>query len=164
MLLLIKDERPEEALNQLEAFSATGLAAEAALRGWRADAEAAAGRVDKAVRELETLLEDSPAGLSVRDRAEVWAKLMQILIDGQRYDDALARCDQWLSELPAKEQALRQIVQRSRLSILAAAGRQDQYLAEAERLLEAAPDDTGLNNDLGYSWIDAGVNVERAWA
>jgi tetratricopeptide (TPR) repeat protein len=162
VLLLIKDERPEEALNQLEAFSATGLAAETALRGWRADAEAAAGRVDKAVRELETLLEDSPAGLSVRDRAEVWAKLVEILIDGQRYDDALARCDQWLSELPAKEQALRQVVQRSRLSILAAAGWQDQYLAEAERLLEAAPGDTGLNNDLGYSWIDAGVNVERA--
>jgi tetratricopeptide (TPR) repeat protein len=29
-------------------------------------------------------------------------------------------------------------------------------------LLEADPDDTGLNNDLGYSWVDAGINVERA--
>jgi tetratricopeptide (TPR) repeat protein len=100
--------------------------------------------------------------LSARDRAEIWAKLIQILIDAQRYDDALARCDDWLSELPARERVLRFGVERSRLAVLAAAGRQDQYLAEAERLLEADPDDTALNNDLGYSWVDAGVNVDRA--
>ena len=162
ILLLIQDDRPDEALSQLEAFAATGLAAEAALRGWRAEAEAAAGRTDKAVAELDALLEEPPVGLSARDRAEVWAKLITILIEAQRYDDALARCDEWLSELPAKEQAMRLVVERSRLAVLATAGRQEQYLTEAERLLEADPDDTGLNNDLGYSWVDAGINVERA--
>jgi tetratricopeptide (TPR) repeat protein len=162
VLLLIQDNRPDEALCQLDAFSATGVAAEAAVRGWRAEAEAAAGHADKAAGELDALLEDSAAGLSARDRAEIWAKLIEILIDAQRYDDALARCDEWLSELPAREQAMRSVVERSRLAVLAAAGRRDQYLSEAERLLQADPDDTALNNDLGYSWIDAGVNARQA--
>ena len=159
---LIADERPDEALEALKGLDPPSPAAGIAIRGWRAQAEAAAGRPDRAAAELESLLEERDAGLTRLDRADIWQRLMQTLVRAGHYDKALECCEKWFAEVDRGDEHSRVLLLSCRGSILMQADRTDEYIAVAEELLKLDPDDTGLNNDLGYTWVDEGKNLERA--
>jgi tetratricopeptide (TPR) repeat protein len=164
--LLLADDRPEDALEALSDFQPISAQAEVALRGWRARALAAAGRTDAAVAELEALLDEQGA-LAHIERSTVWQQLIHILIGDERYDSALDQCDRWFGELnrldPGSRPA-RVIWLNCRMTILALAERTAEYSAVAEQLLELERDNIALNNDLGYTWADAGDHLPRATA
>ncbi|MFH1746791.1 MAG: tetratricopeptide repeat protein [Planctomycetota bacterium] len=160
---LIADDRPAEALEELKSFQPASPQAEAALRGWRAQAEAAAGHTDRALAELEALLAEGPGVLEPGNRAEVWEQLIQLLVDAERYDAALECCEEWFhTDFDTSDDGIRALLLSYKCSILATADRTDEYLELAQRLLVLDPDNIGLHNDLGYMWVDTGENLEQA--
>lgn len=157
--ILLADDRPDEALAALAGFRAM---APAVARGWRARAEAAAGRVDQAVTLLDDLLEDRGNQLPPDDRDDLHQQVLAVLMDAGRYDEALRRLDAWSGGADGQGRAAQ--IQRLafRALILQRAGRTDDYLATAEEWYRLDPDNVGLNNDLGYTWVDRGLHLSRA--
>lgn len=161
--VLVADDRPDEALEALKAYEPATPQAEAALRGWRARAEAAAGRIDRAVEELKSLLAEDAVVLDSGDRADVWEQLLRILENAGRYDEALQCCDEWFrTDFDTSDDAIRALLLSRKCTTLMLADRQREYVELAEQWLKLDPDNVGLNNDLGYSWAEAGQNLEQA--
>jgi len=159
---LIADDRPDEAVTLLADLRSPDPRAEAAARGWRARAEAAAGRPDAAVEILKSLLGDRAAPLSRDQRDGIWDEYILILLNAGRYDDALAAGDDWFAEWRQTDKPARIRRLRTRCLILQQARRTEEYFKTAEQWLELDPEGTLVNNDLGYSWVDAGRNLPRA--
>ncbi|MGD8453192.1 MAG: tetratricopeptide repeat protein [Phycisphaerae bacterium] len=159
---LLEDDRPEDALRALDQFHPGSPLAEIAARGWRARAQAAAGRVDEAVETMQALLEEGPTVLPPAERGDVWQQYMQLLAADERFDEALQVCNDWFADSGRSDPAARVAWLGMRSSILQLAGRTEEYLESAEQWYELDPDNIGLNNDLGYSWVEQGLNLERA--
>jgi tetratricopeptide (TPR) repeat protein len=159
---LIADGQPEAALEALEELVAETPQATIALRGWKARAHAAAGRVDQAAGMLRETIADPPAPLDPSDRADLWTQLIEIYADAGRYDDALECLDQWATSLEPRDRPGRTLLLTLRCMVLAEADRLEDYATTARELLELDPDNPGLNNDLGYTWADAGINLPEA--
>jgi len=160
--LLVADDRAEEAWELLEGFKAATLEASLAVEGWRVGVAGLIGRLDEVSQKLVSALEKQAGLMLPSHRAELWRQLIEAHRKARRYDEALGYCDRWFAELSAADQGAGRLVLRYKCSLLAEAGRQEEYVRLAEKLLEAEPGDPGLNNDLGYTWIDAGQNLERA--
>jgi len=88
--------------------------------------------------------------------------LVTTLIDGQQYDEALRECDAWLRESESRGELPAVETLELKGAVLQAAGRDAEYAALMERLLPYARDDAGFNNNLGYTWVDLGMNLEQA--
>jgi len=121
---------------------------------------AEAERVDEAVVELEALL--SERAVSADRRRVAQRTLLAVLTDAERYDDALQRCDEWLEATTDDDQGWRSSLLDWKRAILQAAGREDEALKIMERIYGQQPQDAGLNNDLGYTWADRGVHLDKA--
>ncbi|MCD4699879.1 MAG: tetratricopeptide repeat protein, partial [Phycisphaerae bacterium] len=50
------------------------------------------------------------------------------------------------------------------MTALVSMERQDEALGVAEKIYKLDPDDSGINNDLGYFWADRGINLDKAEA
>ncbi|RMF73589.1 MAG: hypothetical protein D6744_15435 [Planctomycetota bacterium] len=156
---LIADDRPEEALRVASEFDAATWIENIQRRMWLGSCRAAAGEIDKAVAEYDALLDEHT--LNEGSRAGVRRQLINALLDAQRYDEALARCEQWLQAAP-DDADRRDEIQQYRLAIYTRAGRDEDALAIMEAQLPQRRAEVGFNNDLGYTWVDAGRNVKRA--
>jgi tetratricopeptide (TPR) repeat protein len=106
---------------------------------------------ERAVAELRALMQEAPGG-------RLDEELIRLLIAAQQYDEAVDRARQIIDDEPRLRPAM--------LRLLSAAyqhaGRTDlaeQYLVE---LHEIDPYDPTIANDLGYTWADAGRNLDQA--
>ena len=87
------------------------------------------------------------------------ALAIQILLEAGRGEEALRRAEAYARAEPKNLQA-----QKLYVSVLGQLERHRQYLAQLERIYRLAPDDAGVNNDLGYSWADEGIKLAQAEA
>jgi tetratricopeptide (TPR) repeat protein len=163
--VLLLGDRADEALEVARKFE--GTYAESMLRRiWLGRGQAARGEIDTALAEFDAILTERAVPDEVREQVREY--LVDTLIEGERYDEALQRCERWLEdvdELGRREGlTLRIELLLHKARVLQITGRNKQYAEVMEVLLEYLPDNAGLLNDLGYTWVDLGVNLERATA
>jgi predicted Zn-dependent protease len=156
---LSKAGRTSEALETARKFEGDWSAAKRR-RFWMARCQAEMGNSDAAIKELDALL--SERLLNEVETRRVRAELMLTLVKAKRYDDAVQRCDAWLSESAGQDVGARYTALSLKRQVLMEAKRDAEYVQVMEELLALTPDDPGLNNDLGYTWVDHGTNVPRA--
>jgi tetratricopeptide (TPR) repeat protein len=132
--------------------------------GWRARGQALSGDLDQGLNDLGSLLEEKFVQENDAARARVREEMLRLLIDAGQYDRAVALCDRWLNGLPPADRAARLGALVLKRMVLSAADRLDEQAGITEELLAARPFDPGLNNDLGYTWIDRGERLERGLA
>ncbi|MCH7872255.1 MAG: hypothetical protein IID33_11200, partial [Planctomycetes bacterium] len=159
---LLRSDRPDEALSVLDDLLPPATAANFQIQRLRAQCDAKAGRVDAALHDLESML-DQPALKA--SRPELFAtrqRLIVLLVGEQRFDRALELCEAWSAELDDRDGLLKRALLELRSSVLHSAGKMDDYLRVMEQLLELAAHDPGVNNDLGYTWVDRGEHLEQA--
>ena len=162
VLTLIADKRADEARQTLANFRPMSLGDDVAVAELRAQALAAAGKVDEAAEELRTLIEERRAALTAPALGRIWQTLLYTYLRAGRYDEALTCCDDWYEAVGGDASQSKLTWLTFRAEILQAAGRTAEYYEVAEEALELDPHSAALNNDLGYSWIDEGRDVARA--
>lgn len=155
--LLLAAGRPNDALEVVQALK---IGDNPVLRLWRARCLAAQGKTDDALQELLQLLDDPNQIVQARRIARSLA--IDILRRAEQTERALGLCADWLSQAGAVDPDLRGEALNYRRMLLLADGREEEYVATLEELFAMAKDDPGLNNDLGYSWVDQGVRLEEA--
>ncbi len=139
---------------------------------WRARGLAAAGKRDDAVRDLNGLLEETFIRENAAARAQVREEILELLVRAREFDRAVAQCERWLSETSAVDgggrgaaaSAARLGVLLLKRYVLGAAERLEEQLEVSEELLAAQPHDAGLNNDIGYTYVERGERLERSLA
>ncbi len=158
---LIRAKRPADALELARAFEGDWSGAKRR-RVWIAQCLGETGDVDGALREYDAMLDERQ--LTEGDTREVRARVLELLTDARRIDDALARCDRWLADTPEGEVEHRYLLLTLKRRVLLAARRDVEYAALMESLLDLTPDDPGLKNDLGYTLVDNAREMDRATA
>lgn len=169
--VLTEAGRGAEALEIAEKFQGS-FAESFERRLWLGNCRIALGETDKALAEFDALLSERGTDPEVRLRAR--GGIVAALIEARRYDQAVERCDQWLAE-PGDRSALAvPLTLEQKRRVLQAAGR-DRECAEVMTLIleqhlttlsplfddEEGSYSMGLLNDLGYTWVDLGINLER---
>jgi tetratricopeptide (TPR) repeat protein len=155
-------DRPDDALAEIGALPSSPQSAEEMIKsaGWYAQALAAKGQVDAAAQELTALLSEPFVRENAVLRDALRTLLIDLLVEAGDYTLAITRCDRWLtdagSNLLDEVEAL--VLKRHALQ---RAGRDREATEIGARLLELEPRDPGLNNDVGYTWVDRGEHVER---
>lgn len=159
--LLIEDGRASEAYDLVKDMRPNTLNEDAQRREWMGRCDLEAGRIDDGIAEYEALMETQEGRRNADLRIRAQLQIADALRKAGRFDDALARVEKELTALPTSEVQLRYAVQRMKLGLLYEAGRQDEYLQVLEQLRDAFPSQPGLNNDLGYSLVDANRDIDR---
>jgi predicted Zn-dependent protease len=167
--VLIWADRADEALEVARKFEGTYVES-VNRRIWLGRCQAAKGEVSKALAEFDALLSERLTEGS--QRREVWKQIAITLLAAERFDEALQRCDQWLEQAEDLDPAFRAVALHWKRRALQAAGRDPESADVMEALLEYVPAiavlleepdyNEGLFNDLGYVWVDLGMNLERA--
>lgn len=167
--VLIWADRADEALEVARKFEGTYVES-VNRRIWLGRCHAAKGEVVKALAEFDALLSERLTEGS--QRREIWKQIAITLLAAERFDEALQRCDQWLEQTEDLDPAFRAVALHWKRRALQAAGRDRESADVMEALLEYVPAiavlleepdyNEGLFNDLGYVWVDAGMNLERA--
>jgi len=176
---LLAADRPDEALEVARRFE--GSYAESFQRRlWLGRCQAARGNVDAALAEFDELLNERR--LQEAQRLDGWGKIIvdtwqQIvttLVQADRVDEALQRCEQWLDQAEGPRALLRPAALHFKRQLLQVAGKERESAAVMEALLPHAPQVgilvgepgyvAGLCNDLGYVWADQGMHLEQATA
>lgn len=159
--VLVREKKFDEAMEAAKKAPDTNFMLGIRRRVLMGQVERAAGKPALAVAEFDAIAEgqSTPAEMQLGIRREIIAALC----DDQQFDPALARCDKWIKADGDAPQT-KSYYLRLKSFTYQMAGRQDEYLdnLEAQWLLE--PEDKTLNNDLGYAWVDAGRNLDRATA
>jgi tetratricopeptide (TPR) repeat protein len=169
--VLAEAGREDEALEIAQQFQGT-YAESFERRLWLGYCRIAKGETDKALEEFDALLSVRGADQEVRLRAR--GGIVAALVEAERYDQAVQRCDQWLEEPDDRSAVSVPLTLEHKRRVLQAAGR-ERECAEVmavileQHLMTLAPlfDDEegsysmGLLNDLGYTWVDLGINLER---
>ncbi|MCK4340395.1 MAG: tetratricopeptide repeat protein [Phycisphaerae bacterium] len=128
----------------------------------RARCYAAGEHLDKALGDLTKLLNEPFIRTDSAATARVRYQIIMLLIDGQDEQRAVTLCDEWLAGGNVDDRGLQFGVLSLKRIALLSAEREDEHIAVTEQVLELQPRDSGLNNDLGYSWADRGENLDRA--
>ena len=128
---------------------------------WRSRSYAASGRLDDAVRDLTTLLREPFVRGSLATTTQVRREIVTLLTEAQDYQQAVGLCDEWLATADEGDRSQQFGVLGMKKYVLQAAEREDELIEVSQKLLAFLPRDAGLNNDLGYSWVDRGENLER---
>lgn len=112
-----------------------------------------ADRFDEALDSLEKMPDD--------ERNEIVTRLeLMILLKAKRYDEATRVAKQAVAR--AQDDEIRLAMRRLLVLVYQRAGQMDQATAELERVYADRPHEPGSNNDLGYTWADAGKNLDKA--
>jgi len=115
------------------------------------------GKLDEAIEMARNALKNDPSSPDFN------RLLGYMLTQFGRTDEAIALYRSLLERFPNNREIIRQA--RSGLSVAYTnIGEYAKGEAELETLLEADPDDSGVNNDLGYLYADQGKNLEKAEA
>ncbi|HEX8200766.1 MAG TPA: tetratricopeptide repeat protein, partial [Isosphaeraceae bacterium] len=116
-----------------------------------------AGQNEKALEAARAVLALDPNDLSALQL--VGSALSRL----GRHAEAIAHYQSLLERMAGSEEAVR-LAHSGLSNVYVAAGELDKAEAELEGLLEKAPDDAGINNDLGYLYADRGKDLEKAEA
>ncbi|MCG3128497.1 MAG: Beta-barrel assembly-enhancing protease [Phycisphaerae bacterium] len=160
---LLAAGRPRDALNVINGFQPSDPAGDIFIRGWRAIAESEAGQHEDAIKTLTALLEERILPFVPGELERARRTLVSVLVESKQVERALEWCDRWLSNAEAGG-AVEQIIPllEMKSQVLQGAERRDDYIAVMERLLKLRPHDAGANNDLGYTYVEMGRELERA--
>jgi len=168
---LLLDGRSDEALEVAGKFEGTYVES-LDRRIWLGRCRAAKGELDTALAEFDALL--SERTLPADTRLAAYQQIVIALLDAGHYDQALERCEQWLKEAEARRDVFQALTLELKRRILGTAGRERECAEVMERLLPYLPVlmqlfdpkgreyAAGLFNDLGYTWVDLGLNVDQA--
>ena len=159
--VLLAAKKPEDALGVLKDYAARGRADALRALTLRGRCYAALGRADDAVRDLDALLDEEPVKGNAALRGQVRQEIVALLLEAEDYAAAISRCDRWLADSEGDRETELDVLTLKRLA-LQRAEREDELIAVSQRLLEAEPKDPGLNNDLGYTWVERGENLTQA--
>lgn len=154
---LVLDGRGDEALKLIDEQPAGELSAAHLQRYWRGKAEEARGKRDLAIKEFTALLRERT---EPNIRSMVISELFDIYSRAGRADDALALVDDFVRDLGPDDAHVLKL--RLRRQILQSAGREAEYTLVLEQLYALDPQAPGMNNDLGYTWVDQNMHVEKA--
>ena len=139
-------------------------------RIWLGRCHAAKGEIAEALAEFDALLDER----FMRDsqRRDVWEQIALTLLSAERFDELLSCCAEWLEQSENLSPAFRPIALHWKRRALQLAGRDPASAEVMEALLAYVPaianvlDEPGYNwglfNDLGYVWVDLGMNLDRA--
>ncbi|MBU0616204.1 MAG: tetratricopeptide repeat protein, partial [Planctomycetes bacterium] len=139
-------------------------------RIWLGRCHAAKGEIAEALAEFDALLDER----FMRDsqRRDVWEQIALTLLSAERFDELLSCCAEWLEQSENLSPAFRPIALHWKRRALQLAGRDPESAEVMEALLAYVPaiadvlDEPGYNwglfNDLGYVWVDLGMNLDRA--
>ena len=166
---LLSADRADEAFEVARKFEGT-YAESFDRRIWLGRCHAAQDEVAEALAEFDELLKER----LLRDdqRHDVWNYTAETLLVAERLDHLLTRCEGWLEQSESLSPAFRLIALHWKRQALQLAGRDRESAEVMEALLPYVPGladlldlsgyDEGLCNDLGYVWVDSGLNLERA--
>ena len=160
--ILLAADQGEKALETLGGFVAKTPADALQAFVWRARCFAKLGRLDDAISDLTSLLDEEFVNANPAARLEVRQAALELLAQAEDFERALAMCERWLADVDDRDRIGRLEVLTLQRYVLLMADREDESLVIGEELLAAQPGDPGLSNDLGYAWADRGVNIERA--
>jgi tetratricopeptide (TPR) repeat protein len=161
--LLLAEKRTEDALAAIENVVPQAPLDVLNVYTWRARTLAQASKLDEAVAQLNELLVEGFIKENPAARLQVRQSLVSILVAAAEYDRALEMVQKWLAELAENDALGRLTYLTLQRSVLGVADRMDEQAEVTEKLLKMQPRDPGLNNDLGYTWIDQGRNLERGF-
>jgi tetratricopeptide (TPR) repeat protein len=119
---------------------------------------AAAELLGKWVKDIKV-----PTDLATPSRGEAqtlqWCRMAHVmaLTAAGEHKKALARANEYLKESPRDPALL-----RYKAVALSELGQQEQQLSVLEQIYSMDRQDPGINNDLGYSYADAGEKLEKA--
>lgn len=119
-----------------------------------------AGRLDQGLELADKLL----AAPEVRAEPQARFMIRGALIDGLRtareFDRAVGYLGRW--HAAGDPPPFDQLIAGWRQQFAQLSGRFAEYFELAEKQFERAPRDIGINNDLGYTWADQGIHLDRA--
>ncbi len=160
----IAGDRPKEALAVIAKITPRSPQEDYALRLLRSRATAADGNLKAALSEIDQTLSER----QVRNQGYLLHEFrdagIELCIRYKAYDDALRRIDEWEAAAANEAYPTREFFTSLRRQVHFATGRVDEQIAILERMLEASPTHPGVNNDLGYTLVDRGEQVERGIA
>lgn len=105
---------------------------------------------------LETLDEMGQTG-----RNELVSRLrIMTLLEAKRYDEAIEAAKR--SAVRAQGDDARLSLARLLVLVHQRRGKMDLARKELEKIYEMQPKDPGVNNDLGYTWADEGLHLDKA--
>lgn len=174
MELLLEVGRVESALKVVEQHTASTWRGALQRRMWMARCHERAGQWSSAISTIEGLLSEQLVRADEGLREGLRRELVRLLVAAGQFDRALAEIDasargaqegdpeDGIARPPGDSEETSEAVLRLKMFVYQTAERMDEYIRVARRLLEAAPRDPTLNNDLGYSWVDRGENLEQA--
>jgi tetratricopeptide (TPR) repeat protein len=138
--------------------------------------EQALALIDSWMATAKALPASGPASAlpTLLDRCRLWA--VQLLISQEKYAQAIQRIDAYLPAYKNwKPPLVVPGVQSDRVprnplvelqihkgNCLGELGHKDQQIALLEKLVEQYPDDSLLDNDLGYLYSEQGINLDKA--
>lgn len=160
---LLAAKKPGEALDLLAGMSPTDATGQLKVLLWQVEAQVALGRVDEAVATLAELLERPGVKADPLTRGGLREQIVRLLVEHGDIQRALSYCERWLADTDAETEplSLAEVLSLKR-HVFQEAEREDELIETTQRLLELDPHDPGMNNDLGYSWIDRGEHVAQA--
>jgi len=91
--------------------------------------------------------------------AEAAGAIVRVLLQAERYTQAARRARALLKEQGQVKDLLELLA-----TALGSLGRDQEMLEALEKAYHLDPDDPGINNSLGYSWADRGMNLNKAEA
>lgn len=181
---LLAAERAEEALGVANAFRSPTNEVEVGMRRLRANCAAKAGKLDTAVNDLSTLLEDRAIIMMPAESDAIRSQLVGVLVEARQFDRALEKIASWEKSANSDDptEVYNHVVMRAR--VLQAAERTDEYIVQTRRAMELAErietlaeqrslvqflprirrDLAGFNNDLGYTLLERHEDAQRAIA
>ena len=125
------------------------------LLGMLARAELLVGNLKESVESIEEALRLEPGDMAhLFDEAWIYSHSRQ-------WDQAVTRFEKLMAMAPENKR-LQRLVQFSLSNIYVQKGELKKGEDILEKIIEVDPDDTQVNNDLGYLWADQGKNLDRA--
>lgn len=157
----LASKRPDDALAMLRDMNPQTAADLARAVGWRAQALVMQNKTEDAVRDLTNLLKEPPIRANPRLLVAMRRALVRVLVEDRDYQQAVRLTEEWLVEAE-KDEAMQYELLTLQRSIFLEAERHADHVRVAEKLLALEPLDPALNNDLGYTLIERGQDLERA--
>ena len=125
------------------------------LLGMLARSQVLNGKLKESLESIEESLKLEPGDVGhLFDEAWIYSHSRQ-------FDEAISRFEK-LRDMTADRKPLQRICLFTLSSVFVQKGEFRKGEEILEKILEADPDDTQVNNDLGYLWADQGKNLDRA--
>ncbi len=160
--LLITSRQADEAAELAESYTASDWNGAIEKRQMQARALIAQRKIDEGVREFEAMLSERPITANPSERMRLRGLLTAALIGAREGPRAVRLVQDWLAQEGENAGPIRMNLLNLLRGAAQSAQDDETYTQAMESLFELAPRDAGLSNDLGYTLIDRGLQLQRA--